>query len=115
MLNTWTLVPPTEDIHILRSRWVHTKKLGPDGSVKRLWARLVTKVHEQEEGIDYLETFSPMVRTATIRLMLNISVAKGWSMKQLDVSNAFLHGELNEPVFMYQPEGFVDPQKPGYV
>lgn len=115
MLNTWTLVPPTDDMNILSSRWVHTIKLNPDGTVKKLRSRLVARGYEQEEGLDYLETFSPVVRTATIRLMLNIAVKMGWQIKQLDVSSAFLHGELQEPVFMYQPEGFVDPEKPHYV
>lgn len=69
----------------------------------------------QEEGVDYLETFSPVVRTATIRLLLNIAIAKEWPVKQLDVASAFLHGELQEPVFMYQPEGFEDTDKPDHV
>ncbi|KAG7656784.1 Retrotransposon Copia-like N-terminal [Arabidopsis suecica] len=68
-----------------------------------------------EEGVDYLETFSPVVRTATIRLVLDVATTKSWPLKQLDVSNAFLHGELHEPVFMYQPTSFVDSQKPNHV
>lgn len=115
MLHTWTLVPATDDMNILHSRWVHTVKLNPDGTVKCLHSRLVAKGFEQEEGLDYLETFSPVVRTATIRLMLDIAVSKGWQVKQLDVSSAFLHGELKEPVYMYQPEGFEDPNRPNHV
>lgn len=115
MLHTWTLVPATDDMNILHSRWVHTVKLNPDGTVKCLYSRLVAKGFEQEEGLDYLETFSPVVRTATIRLMLDIAVSKGWQVKQLDVSSAFLHGELKEPVYMYQPEGFEDPNRPNHV
>lgn len=78
--------------------------------MKQLKARLVSKGYKQEEGLDYLETFSPVVRTATIRLVLNVAVAKGWSM-----SSAFLHGELKEPVYMYQPPGFEDPNRPNHV
>ena len=115
MLNTWTLVPPTEDMNILSNRWVHTVKLNPDGAVKKLRSRLVAKGCAQEEGLDYLETFSPVVCTATIWLMLNIATTKAWTIKQLDVSSAFLHGELQEPVYMKQPTGFVDPEKPDYV
>ncbi|KAG7578201.1 Integrase catalytic core [Arabidopsis thaliana x Arabidopsis arenosa] len=115
MLSTWSLVPPSEDMNILSSKWVFKTKLKPDGSVDKLKARLVAKGFDQEEGLDYLETFSPVVRTATIRLVLDVSTAKGWPIKQLDVSNAFLHGELQEPVYMYQPTGFIDPQKPSHV
>lgn len=115
MLNTWTLVPPTEDMNILSNRWIHSIKLNPDGTVKKLRSRLVARGYEQEEGLDYLETFSPVVRTATICLMLNIAVKMGLQIKQLDVSSAFLHGELQEPVYMHQPEGFVDPEKPNHV
>ena len=115
MLHTWSLVPPTEDMNILGCKWVFKTKLKPDGSVEKLKARLVAKGFDQEEGLDYLETFSPVVRTATIRLVLDIATAKEWDIKQLDVTNAFLHGELNEPVFMHQPPGFMDPEKPSHV
>ena len=115
ILHTWDLVPAPEGINILTSRWVFTVKLKPDGTVECLKARLVARGNEQEEGLDYLETFSPVVRTATIRLVLQVAITKGWSLKQLDVSSAFLHGELQEPVYMFQPPGFVDPQKPNHV
>lgn len=108
MLHTWTLVPKTHDMNIIRNTWVYTEEINPDGTRGTPKAHLVTKGFEQEEGLDYLETFSPVVRTATIRLMLNIAVARDWLVRQLDVSSVFLHGELSEPVFMYQPDGFVD-------
>ncbi|KFK36578.1 hypothetical protein AALP_AA4G141700 [Arabis alpina] len=92
MLNTWSLVPMTEDMNVLDSKWVFRTKLHPDGELDKLKARLVAKGFNQEEGVDYLETFSHVVRTGTIRLVLNIATAKGWPIKQLDVSNAFLHG-----------------------
>lgn len=114
-LHTWSLVPATPDMNLLSSRWVFSEKLNPDGTVRKNRARLVARGCGQEEGINYLETFSPVVRTATIRLLLNIATAKEWPVKQLDVASAFLHGELNEPVFMQQLEGFVDPNKPDYV
>ena len=115
MLDTWDLVPASEDMHILSSRWLFTIKFWPDGTVRKLKSRLVVKGYEQEEGLDYLETFSPVVRTTTILLVLNIAVSEGWSLRQLDVTNAFLHGELDEPVYMYQPPGFVDQEKPNHV
>ena len=91
------------------------KKLNPDGTVRKRRVRLVAKGFQQEKGVDYLETFSPVVKTSTIRLMLTIVTAKDWPIRQLDVSSAFLHGDLQEPVFMHQPEGFVDPNRPHYV
>lgn len=115
MLNTWSLVLPTADMNILSSKWIFTTKLNPDTTLDKLKASLVAKGFDQEEGLDYLETFSPVVRTATIRVVLNVATAKEWPIKQLDVSNAFLHGELKEPVYMYQPAGFVDTQKPNHV
>ena len=74
-LHTWTLVPQTPDMNIVSSGWVYTDKLTPDGKQKPR-ARLVAKGFQQEKGRAFLETFSPVVRSATIRLMLNIAVAK---------------------------------------
>lgn len=115
VLHTWDLVPATDDMNVLSSRWLYKIKLNPDGTIDKLKVGLVARGNEQEEGWDYLETFSPVVRTATIRLVLKIAVAKGWQIRQMDVSNAFLHCELDEPVYMTQPQGFVDPEKPTQV
>lgn len=76
---------------------------------------MVARGNEQEEGLDYLETFSPVVRTTTIRLVLDVAISKDWSFRKLGVTSAFLHGELLKPVYMYQPQGFVDPEKPNHV
>ena len=62
----------------------------------------------QQYGLDHEETFSLMVKPATIRLLLSLAVTYGWSLKQLDVSNAFLHGVLKEKVYMAQPQGYID-------
>ena len=115
MLKTWTLVPRTPDMHVLHSQWLFTTKLNPDGTTDKRKVRLVAKGNKQEEGVDYLETFSPVVRTATIRLVLKVATTRKWPIKQLDVSNAFLHGDLKEPVYMFQPAGFINPNKPSHV
>lgn len=86
---TWTLIPPTKDMNIVSSKWVHTVKLNPDGTVRKHRSRLVAKGFQQEEDLDYLETFSPVVRTSTIRLVLDIAIAKEWQIKQLTCQAPF--------------------------
>lgn len=112
---TFDLVPPEEGQNPLGSQWIYKTKYNADDTVLKPRARLVAKGNEQEEGLDFVETFSPVVRTATIRTVLHVAVTKKWSLKQLDVQNAFLHGDLKETVFLKQPPGFVDPNKPDYV
>lgn len=91
---TYELVPPEEDQHPVGCGWVYKIKLNADGTVLKPRARLVARGNEQEEGVDFLETFSPVVRTATIRTVLHVVVTKKWKIKQLDVQDAFLHGDL---------------------
>lgn len=112
---TWTLVPYTSDMHVLGFKWVFRTNLTADGDLDRLKARLVAKDFHQEEGIDYLKTFSPMVRSSTVCLVLHVATVLQWELKQMDVKNAFLHGNLTETVYMTQPAGFVDKTKPNHV
>lgn len=113
--NTWSLVPYQPDMHVLGNKWIHRIKLGSDGTVKKLRSRLVAQGCGQEEGVDYWETYSPVVRTATVRLVLHTATVMRWDIKQMDVANAFLHGDLTETVYMKQPAGFVDKERPDHV
>jgi hypothetical protein len=113
--HTWSLIPPSNDQNLVGCRWVYKIKRNTDGSVSRYKARLVAKGFHQKAGVDFAETFSPVVKPPTVRIILSLAAQNHWPLRQLDVSNAFLHGFLKENVFMAQPLGFVDSAQPSHV
>lgn len=102
-------------MNVVGCKWVYRTKLRVDGSLERLKARLVAKGFNQVEGVDFSETFSPVVKQASIWVILTIALTHNWDIRQLDVKNAFLNGHLNEQVFMEQPPGFAHPVYPDHV
>ena len=94
--------------------WIFKHKKKFDGSFERYKARLVRDGRAQIAGVDCDETFSPVVKPATIRTVLTIALSKSWPIHQLDIHNAFLHGDLHETVYMHQPLGFRDSRHPDY-
>lgn len=108
---TWKLVQKPHDRNVIGVKWIFRTKLNPDGSVNKHKARLVVKGYAQIFGVDYSDTFAPMARLDTIRLLLAIAAQKGWQVFQMDVKLAFLNGFLQEEIYVEQPEGFVIKQQ----
>ena len=111
----WNLVPPLKDQSVIGTRWVFRNKLVENGKVIRNKARLVTQGYNQEEGIDYEETFTPVARLEAIRLLIAFASHKNIKLFQMDVKCAFLNGYLQEEVYVAQPPGFENADFPNYV
>ena len=112
---TWTLVPFSEGMNIVDNKWVFRLKYNPDGSVQRYKARLVTKGFQQTAGIDFTETFSLVIKPCTIWVILTFATSYHWDIQLIDINNEFLNGDLQEEVFMSEPEGFSSSKHPSSV
>ena len=104
--DVWELVGLPREQKAVRSKWVYKVKKNADGSVERCKARLVAQGFTQKFGIDYDETFCPVVRFESVRTVIALAVQYALKLHQIDVATAFLNGELKEEVYMKQPEGF---------
>jgi hypothetical protein len=111
---TWDLVPLPLHVVPITSKWVFKVKTKLDGSIERYKTRLIARGFQQTQGLDYDETFAPITHMIMVRTLIAVVAASSsWSISQMDVKNAFLHGDLIVEVYMQPPQGVVAP--PGYV
>eukprot|EP00253_Pinus_taeda_P014154 PITA_14154 len=113
--NTWKLVPRPKDKNVIGTKWIFKNKLNENGEVIRNKARLVCKGYAQQEGIDFEETFAPVARLEAIRMFLTLSSFQKFKVFQMDVKSAFLNGDLEEEVYIEQPNGFILGNDPNLV
>ncbi|KAG5561088.1 hypothetical protein RHGRI_004190 [Rhododendron griersonianum] len=111
----WTLVPKPENSSVIGTKWVFKNKMDESGVVVRNKARLVAQGYNQEEGIDFDETFAPVARLEAIRMLLAFACYKNFKLFQMDVKSAFLNGFISEEVFVKQPPGFQNHEFPDHV
>lgn len=112
---TWHLVLRQRDQNLLDSKWVFKLKHKADGNIERHKVRLIAKGFKQRYGLYYEDTFSPVIKPTTVRLILSLAVSRGWCLRQIYVHNTFLHGVLEEHVYMKQPLGYEDSDHPHHV
>nr|GEX64625.1 hypothetical protein [Tanacetum cinerariifolium] len=114
-LQVWELVPQPDCVMIIVLKWIYKVKLDEYGDVLKNKARLVAKGYQQEEGIDFEESFASVAHIEAIRIFIANAISRNMPIYQMDVKTAFLNGELKEEVYVSQPEGFVDPDHPTHV
>ncbi|GJT93574.1 retrovirus-related pol polyprotein from transposon TNT 1-94 [Tanacetum coccineum] len=113
--DVWELVPNPKDMTIIGTKWVYRNKLDENGVVSRNKARLVAQGYNQQEGIDYDETYAPVARLESIRILLAYACALDFKLFQMDVKSAFQNSFINDEVYVAQPPGFIDLAKPNHV
>ena len=111
----WELVPRPKDQTIIGTKWVFRNKVDDHGTIVRNKVRLVAKGYNQEEGIDYDETYAPVARLESIRMLLAFACYKNFMLYQMDVKSAFLNGFIMEEVYVEQPQGFLNKAYPNFV
>jgi hypothetical protein len=99
----------------ITSKWIFKEKVGSSGRIEKLKVRLVAKGFMQIEGVDFYDTFAPVVRWSTIRIVISLATTKNWHIHQYDVKTAFLNGRISKEVYMYIPEGFRNVENEGQV
>lgn len=111
----WKLVPREKNIKVVKSKWVYTVKENLDGSIQKYKAKLVAVGYSQKEGIDYDQSFAPVVKLESFRYLIAMASIRKFQIRQYDVTTAYLYGTLEIPVYLEQPKGFVDAGRPDYV
>nr|GFA89658.1 retrovirus-related Pol polyprotein from transposon TNT 1-94 [Tanacetum cinerariifolium] len=114
-MDVWVLVPTPDNILPLTLKWIFKNKHDEEQTVIRNKSRLVVRRYRQEEGLDFEESFAPVARMEAIRIFLAYAPHKSFTVFQMDVNTAFLHGSLKEDVYVCQPEGFIDADHPSHV
>ena len=113
--HTWTLVPPPPNRHIIQCKWVYRIKYTSTGTIDKYKARLVAKGYSQVHGLDYDETFSPVIKHDSVRVLFAIAAVLRMKMRQFDIGTAYLNSDLTTKIYMQQPEGFIHPKHPSHV
>ena len=113
--DTWELVPRPADTNVVGCKWVYKVKRGANGEIERFKSRLVAQGFSQTEGVDFTEVYAPVARFPTIRTLLAFANTHDLDVHHMDVTTAYLNGELDCEVFMEQPEGYIDADHPDHV
>ena len=113
--DVWELVPRLENVHVIRTKWIFKNKTDEDREIMQNKSRLVAQGYTQVEGVDFNESFAPVARLESIRILMSIACIMNFKLYQMDVKCAFLNGYLNGEVFVEQLKGFEDPHFPDHV